>query len=306
MTRLLVTGANGFIGKSVLRVLAGRREYEVHAVTSRNLTSLPSIAAWHVTDLLDAAQVRELFRVVRPTHLLHLAWYTTHGDYWTSPQNARWLEASRDLLQQFHAHGGQRVVMAGSCAEYDWQAGGLSETTTPLRPPSFYGECKKELFGWLTEFSGQTGLSVAWARMFFLYGPHETPQRLVPSVIRALLGGLPARCSAGWQIRDFLYVEDVADALVCVLAGGAAGPVNVASGRPIRIRDLVLRIADQINRRDLVQLGALPDRADDPPRVVAEVAKLTGECGWTPKFDLDSGLERTIHWWRSQSSDAPL
>ena len=300
MKRILVTGANGFIGQSALPILAAQHDFEIHAVTSRSPVCPREICCWHITDLLNAGQVHELFHAVRPTHLLHLAWYTAHGDYWNSPQNSRWVQASQELLRQFHLHGSQRAVVAGTCAEYDWRTGFLSETTTPLCPRSTYGACKKELFCWLDEFSRHTGLSTAWARIFFLYGPHEPPQRLVPSVVAALLRHEPARCTSGTQTRDFLYVEDVANALTCLLANGVSGPVNIGSGKPVAIRDVVYAIADKFHRRDLVLLGALPEKVDDPPVLAADVNRLTHECGWSPKFDLESGLEKTIDWWTSQ------
>jgi nucleoside-diphosphate-sugar epimerase len=162
------------------------------------------------------------------------------------------------------------------------------------------------MFCWLDEFSRQNGLSSAWARVFFLYGPHEPPQRLVPAVVSALLRDEPARCTAGAQIRDYLYVEDVAGALACLLAGRVTGAVNVASGKPTHIRDLVVTIADKLNRRDLLQLGAIPEKADDPPVLIADVRRLSHECGWSPRFDLDAALEKTIDWWKLQGRTAHL
>jgi len=75
------------------------------------------------------------------------------------------------------------------------------------------------------------------------------------------------------------------------------GPVNIASGNPITLKDLVLTIGDKLNRPDLIRLGAIPARANDAPLVVADVGRLTNVVGWTPSHGLDSGLERTIEWW---------
>ena len=102
-------------------------------------------------------------------------------------------------------------MLAGSCAEYDWSAGRCEETTTLLRSASIYGANKNKLRARVEAIARETGLSVAWGRMFFLYGPHEHPQRLVASVIRSLLARLPARCSSGIQQRDFLHVQDARD-----------------------------------------------------------------------------------------------
>jgi nucleoside-diphosphate-sugar epimerase len=107
----------------------------------------------------------------------------------------------------------------------------------------------------------------------------------------------------GNQVRDFCYVEDVADAFVALLDSPVTGCVNVASGHPLIVKDLVYAIADKLNRRELVQLGALPTSPDDPPLLVADVRRLGDEVGWSPRYDLDAGLERTIRWWRTQSGE---
>jgi len=194
MKKVLVTGATGFIGQYCLPLLL-ERGFEVHAVTSKDLDEAESDIYWYRADLLDSEQAKRVMAKVKPSHLLHLAWHTVPGEYWTSTENLRWVQASLDLLQNFVSHGGYRVVMAGTCAEYDWKWGFCSEDTTPLTPETLYGVCKHSLQSMLDAFSKQTGLSSAWGRIFFVYGPHEHPGRLVSSVIRSVLKGEPAHCS---------------------------------------------------------------------------------------------------------------
>jgi nucleoside-diphosphate-sugar epimerase len=299
MNRLLITGATGFIGQHCLPLLV-ERGYEVHAVSSRQVIgqSKGSIH-WHQANLIDLSHVEVLMDKVRPTHLLHFTWYTEPRKYWTSVENLQWVQASISLLKDFAQYGGQRVVMAGSCAEYDWRDGYCSEVTTPLAPTTLYGICKHSLQLMMSAFSKQTGLSSAWGRIFFLFGPHEHRDRLVSYVIRSLLRGEPALCSHGRQVRDFLYVEDVADAFVRLLESGVSGPVNIASGQRVALRELICKIAAKLKREDLVQLGALSTLSDEPPLLVADVRRLHDEAGWTPRYNLDTGLEQTIDWWKS-------
>jgi nucleoside-diphosphate-sugar epimerase len=149
-------------------------------------------------------------------------------------------------------------------------------------------------------FTAGTGMTSAWGRVFFLYGPYEHPERLVASVVRSLLAGEPARCSHGNQIRDYLFAQDVADAFVALLDSNLTGPVNIASGQPVALKDIVTRIGSLVGRADLIRLGAIPPAATDTPLVVADVTRLSRELAWRPRFDLDRGLERTIAWWRDQ------
>ena len=126
----------------------------------------------------------------------------------------------------------------------------------------------------------------------------EHPSRLVASVIRALLQEQPALCSTGEQMRDFLYMPDVAAAFVALLDSEAQGPVNIASGQPVSVKDVVRRIAAELGRQHLIRLGARPTPADDPPFLVGDSRRITTEVGWRPEYDLDTGLRETISWWR--------
>ena len=299
MKTALVTGATGFIGHPALSLLL-TKGYEVHAAAIDAPPAGSGNIHWHATDLLDPASVEHLIAEVKPTHLLHFAWYAVPGRYWTSPENVRWVQASLELLQAFARHGGQRVVMAGTCAEYDWNYGYCTEVRTPLAPATLYGTSKHALQLVLGAYAKQARLSAAWGRIFFLYGPREHPGRLVPSVVTALLKGEPARCTHGNQIRDFLYVDDVAAAFVALLESQVTGAVNIASGLPVSLKDVIYGIADQLQRRDLVELGALPAAPNEPSLLVADVRRLHEEVGWRPTQTLSAGLGLTIEWWRKQ------
>jgi nucleoside-diphosphate-sugar epimerase len=296
MTRVLVTGASGFVGRRAVSRLV-ERGFEVHAVTRREPTSFAWSCKWHVSNLLDQGEIGALLQRVRPTHLLHLAWHTVPVEYWNARDNFAWVQASLELMRWFHDVGGSRLVMAGTCAEYDWRYGWCSEGTTPTVPRTTYGVCKNALSSLVAAFADSTGISAAWGRIFFLYGPYEHPTRFVSSVVRSLLRGEVARCSAGMQMRDFLHVHDAADALVALLESRVDGAVNIGSGHAECLSDVAGRIADIVGRGDLLQLGALPGSPDDPPFLCADVRRLCGEVRWSPFYDLETGLNHTIQWW---------
>jgi nucleoside-diphosphate-sugar epimerase len=305
MKRVLLTGASGFVGRHCLPALVAQG-YEVHGVSSRTRapTMTPPEVRWHRADLLDESQIRALLTKVQPTHLLHCSWYAVPGKYWTASENFRWVRAGLHLLEAFADQGGQRVVGVGSCAEYDWRDGHCSELATPLNPATTYGVCKHAFQLLLTAFSKHAKLSAAWGRLFFLYGPHEPRERLVASAIRSILREEPARCSHGQQIRDFLYVQDAADALVALLDSNVLGPVNIASGVPVAVLEVVREIADQLERPSLVEPGALATPENEPPVLVADVARLRDEVGWSSRYDLRRGLAETIKWWKLQQEGA--
>lgn len=296
MKRVLITGASGFIGRHCLESLL-KKGYEVHAVSSKIREMNDQRIRWHVADLLDTKQISLLIEHVQPSHLLHFAWNVSPSSYRTSPENLRWAISSLELLRSFESNGGKRVVIAGTCFEYDETYGYCSEQTTPLKPTTLYGTYKHSLQIMLDAYAIQTGISASWGRIFYLFGPFEHQDRLIPSVIKSLLMSKCAYCSHGEQIRDFLYVKDVADAFISLLNSQVEGAVNVASGRPVALREIIQKIADRLNRPDLIQLGAVPVSPNEPPLLIADVRRLNNEVGWKPKYSLDQGLDETISWW---------
>ena len=298
MSRVLVTGATGFIGQGTLASLA-KAGFDVHAVTSRDVRHLaaPEIH-WEQADLHSAPDTARLLARVEPTHLLHLAWYAEPGAFWRSPENLRWVEASLRLLRLFAEHGGRRAVVAGSCAEYAWETRTTCvEGQTPCDPATLYGVSKHALRLVAERYAQEIGLSLAWGRVFFVYGPREDPARLGGSVARSLASGQPALCSHGEQRRDFLYSEDLADAFVALLASSVQGPVNLASGIPVRIRELVHALAEAAGRPDLVRLGAVPASPNEPEELVADITRLRDEVGWVPPASLKQRATDTMSWW---------
>lgn len=289
--RVLVTGAAGFLGAHCLPDLAARG-FEVHAVSRAPRDG--GEAEWHRADLLDPAAARALVRDVRPSHLLHLAWETTHGAFWSSPANLDWLAASVHLVRAFAEAGGRRAVVAGTCAEYLWDDRVCDETTTPLEPATLYGASKHALHVALRGYAASAGFGLAWGRVFLLHGPGEPPGRLVPSVATAMLEARPAACSHGRQVRDLMQVEDVAAGFGALLASEVTGPVNVASGEPVTLADVVGAIGEITGHPELARLGAIPASPDEPARLVADVRRLREEVGFTPRHDLREGLALTV------------
>jgi nucleoside-diphosphate-sugar epimerase len=299
MKRVLLTGASGFIGRHCLPLLLDK-EYEVHALSSRAIPEAGPPVFWHRADLLDPDGPARLLDRLRPSHLLHFAWITEPGAYWTSPGNPRWAEASLALLRSFTEHGGRRAVVAGSCAEYDWRSERCFESDAPS-PSTPYGSSKHSLHLQIEDLCREARVSSAWGRIFFVYGPHEKPERFVPSLIRALLGGERAVCHHADQTRDLLHVRDVAHAFVTLLESPAMGAVNIASGIPVALGGLARAIAGKIDRPDLLECRSEPAVPISPRAVVADVRRMTKEVGWSPQYDLDRGLEETIDWWRKRA-----
>jgi nucleoside-diphosphate-sugar epimerase len=292
--RLLLTGATGFVGRALLDPLCARG-FEVHAVARTPGSALRDGVTWHEADLLEEDAARALVRDVRPEVLVHAAWYVAHGRFWTAPENEAWVEASTALGAAFGEAGGRRLIGLGTCAEYADTAGEGDGRPWPedraIDPATPYGRAKARLAArWLA----MPGLSVAWARIFHLFGPREAPARLVPSVARALLAGEEAACASGQPVRDFCSTAYLGRALAALAASDATGPVNTASGEAIAIRDLVALIGELTGRGGLIRLGRLPDRPNEVPFQVADTTRLRQDAGFAERADLRGDLARLL------------
>jgi len=278
MKRVLVTGSSGFVGRHVVPLLAAAG-WDVVAVRRTD------------ADLRQPSEAEALVDRVRPSHVLHLAWNAQHGEYWTAPDNEQWADGTVAMARRFANAGGRRFVAAGTCAEYDWTAidGPCIEDITPLLPRTIYGRAKLRACRGVERAMDEARVSWSWGRLFFLYGPGEDERRLVPSVIEGLRSGQRARVSAGTQVRDFLYVADAAAAFVALLESDLRGPVNIGTGVPVTVRQVVESIAALAGRPDGVDFGAVPMPPGEPPRLVADVTRLK-TTGWRPATTLADGL----------------
>jgi len=299
--KILITGATGFLGRQVVPLLEALG-FEIHtAGRSTESDSSPS-CQHHQCNLLNSETPASLIETIRPTHLLHLAWCADSGSFWNSPDNLTWLSSSSRLFEAFAQNGGQRAVGIGSCAEYDWSSAvDLSESKSAGRPSTLYGQAKRAASEWLQAISMGTSMSSAWGRLFFLYGPAAHPQRMPGAIIESLINGLPTPCPAGFQVRDYLYVKDAAQAIVRLIESEVAGPVNIASGRGIRVIDLIKAAGTATGNAHLLQVGGTPAQVSNNPfRIVADVHRLHDEVGYSPQVDLHTGMMETVEWCRNR------
>ena len=284
MKRILVTGANGFIGRETIAPLLARG-FDVHTVGR----SPPGHDGCHDhrCDLING-DVGGLIADIAPSHLLHLAWYAVPGKFWTAPENLDWVAASLRLVGAFARAGGVRATVAGSCAEYDWSEPMLDDRTTVLQPATLYGISKLALFRMLQAAAPAIGIELGWGRVFFPFGPREQSGRLLSDVI----DGVP--CSDGLQQRDFMHVEDVGAAFAALADSNVNGAVNIASGTSVAVRELVMAAAALAGDVRLIDWGARPRQADEPETMVATIARLHNEVGFRPRWDLQNGVANAV------------
>jgi nucleoside-diphosphate-sugar epimerase len=273
---VLVTGADGFIGRYLVAELAKNPLYNVHEFRG---------------DLFSTNMDTYIGRLSpSPTRLVHLAWVTGDG-YLDSRENLIFVQKSIELYDAFYGYGGERAVFAGTEQEYARSGEPMTEEG-PMAPSSFYAECKASLGRILLKSSEVNGYGFVWCRLFFIYGAGEKPRRLMPSLINGLLSGETVHCAHDGLIRDYVYVKDAAGAICHCLASDYSGAVNISGGRDSTIGE----IAD-IVRRNTDPDGEVifqPEGECSQPRRIRGDISLLSSLGWSHRYTLESGLLEEI------------
>ncbi|MAG69331.1 MAG: UDP-glucose 4-epimerase [Acidobacteria bacterium] len=308
MHRVLLTGAGGFVGSHLARLLLAEGQEGMALIspsTNRwRLRDIESRLSILDSDLTNLAALGDRLRAFRPDVCLHMAWHGWAGQ--TAPdENLTSLAVSLELLKLMSSLRCERFVAAGTCFEYDVRHEWLSEKT-PLGPHNVYGACKKAMFEIAQEFAALTGIRVLTPRLFYSYGPYEPARRIVASIIRTVLGGGTAKVTPGQQIRDYLHIEDVASAIWTATQSPVTGAVNIASGEPVTIAEVATTLGQLLGKPDRVEIGAIGYQEGDPMRVAGDATLLRRETGWSPRFGLRDGLANAVAWWEAWSTQSAV
>ncbi|MBE1426387.1 nucleoside-diphosphate-sugar epimerase [Desulfomicrobium macestii] len=281
--KVLVTGATGFIGRHLTMLLKSKGVDFV--VLGRNFVEENGIRV----DLLNTQNFVEIMGKIKPTHLIHLAWYADHGKYWDSALNIEWIRATFYLLDAFYKNGGEHALVTGTCAEYDWRYGYCVENVTPEGPKTLYGESKCATRRVIELIKNQYKGTLTWARIFYPYGVDEAQARLVPSLFRFFRTEEAPFGVNSCAYRDFLHISDTVDAIYLCATNKIDEIINICSGKAVLIESIVREIASICGNNADKILKYESIRKDDPPFLVGDNQKLRA-LGWTQNVSLCDGL----------------
>lgn len=300
--KILITGATGFIGSHLARLLV-TQGLEVHIIireksnTWRIEDILPSLHIMYGDLELESEKIEDYLQDIKPELCIHLAWYAEPGKYLNAQENLNSLQASIKLLSQLAKVGCKRFIGVGTCFEYDLSLGYLSESSA-TKPLTLYAATKVALSTILKEFSFVSEIEIAWTRLFYQYGPMEDQRRLVAGTIASLMRDELMKTTKGEQVRDFLYIEDVASAIWSVARSNLTGIVNIGSGQPVTVKEIVIQLGHLLGKSHLINLGALPYRSNESMFICANNYLLKENTDWIQKYNLQIGLEHTVKWYK--------
>lgn len=302
MTRVLVTGAAGFVGANLVRRLAADG-HEVHAWVrpqSNSWRLQPSVEARvHRIDIRDADAVARLVSETRPEWVFHCAAFGAYS--WqrdAALMRAVNVEATAALLAASRRAGVARFVNTGSSSEYGYKDRAAVETDEP-EPNSPYAESKLAGTRRCRAEALEHGQAVVTLRLYSVYGPWEEPNRLLPTLLTAALQGTLPPLVAPDTARDFVYVDDVCEAYLQAARHPALEPgaiFNVGTGGQTTIGELVELVRTTFGIPEAPRWGSMPARSWDTTVWCGDITKIRSQLGWEPRCSMAEGIRRMAAW----------
>lgn len=287
--KIIVTGITGLIGNELIEPLQNAN-FEIYGITIHD-QNLNSGVNWIKGSLFDDIFIKKIMAEVKPKYLLNMAWATT-GDYLTSDINYDFLNAGVNLLKYFKDNGGKRAIYAGTCFEYQFKNNSIKETDLLDTEKTVYTFCKNKLHEIAAYFCKTHDISFGYGRIFYVYGRNEDKTRLTGMVIDKLSKNENVIIKSGSLIKDYMYTKDIAGAFVRFLESNITGAVNICTGQGILIRDFVLQIAEQLNKKHLITFKE--EKSNQPPMIVGDNTILTQKIGYQYKYTLQEAISEII------------
>ena len=283
--QIVVTGAAGFIGQRVVARLAAAGATVVGVDRAPKPAGMPAGVEYRCGDLGKETPKRGGDFI-----LVHLAWNMDRGDATAQA------ESGADFGRLLESRGWMGVVGLGSAEEYGDREGCLSEEMAPGLKLSAYGQAKSAACHAVELWSREPGRRAIWLRPFLVYGPGQGGSMAIPYALRCAKERCAAEFSEGLQFRDFVHVDDVAEgvaqaALRLPDAGGAFAACNLGRGEPVRLRDVLERIARQTQSKERFHYGVRPLRAGEPGEQYADVSAAAVVLEWRAKIPWMAGID---------------
>jgi UDP-glucose 4-epimerase len=306
--RVLVTGGSGFIGSHLVKNLleAGARV----AVITRygNLVKNIRLAdCWSCIEVIEAdLRNRGALQAIRrfdPEVIFHLAAYEHVGQSFGQVEECFDVNAKGTANLFDVCEGAPKFVHIATSEVYGLQPTVPFVETMEPSPLSPYAVTKyaAELYCRMKQRMARAG-SIVILRPFNVFGPYQSTRAIIPEVILKCLRGELVETTPGEQTREFNFVTNLTEGMILAAEHPTPvdGPMNIAGGEEVAIRDLVLRIVDLTHSRSRVEIGALPYRPNEIQRMRGDGTRARQVLGWRPRVSLQEGLRITIEWFRDQ------
>jgi len=307
--KILITGANGFIGAHLSRRLL-QEKFEVGILKretsdlSRIRDIIPDLKCYN-GDVRDQESIFSTYKDFCPDAVMHLVTYykIEHAASDVPLMADTNIRGTLNLLESAKDTGVGLFVNTSSCAVYRLANHSLKESD-PIAPQNLYALTKQHSEEECRFYADYFGLNTVSLRMFPPYGPGDHERRLIPHVILSLLNNRMPDLTTGKQLWDFVFIDDIINAYLAVIQYSSAIKgheiFNIGTGSPVSVRDMVMEIMKQMDVRGEPRFGAIPHRKNDVRYNSADITKAKNVLGWEPRFSLEKGVEKTIEYFRKK------
>jgi nucleoside-diphosphate-sugar epimerase len=312
--KAFITGATGFVGSNLLRALVSRSSFETHVVMRKDsnpwrISEIADQVEVHYCDLTDRSRVRQTILKARPDLIFHLATYggSSSQKEKVPTMNTNFM-GTMNLLDACVESGFECFVNTGSSSEYGVKLLPMKETDV-LEPVDDYGVSKSAATMYCQSIAKSNGLNILTLRLFSPYGYFEDPGRLVPYLIKSCINHEPVVLYNPDAFRDFIFVEDVVNAYLCVAATPCKSPrggiFNVGTGKQHSVRDVFDIVKKVTHYEKGAVVGNNPSRMRPGDKSVmweADITRIMETFGWKASVSLSEGIEKTVIWFNRRSS----
>jgi nucleoside-diphosphate-sugar epimerase len=296
-TRILITGAGGFVGAATVRAALAAGHQVIALVRQHGAFRLAGIQgelSVHAVDLSNNEAVTALLSELHPNIVIHSAWEGVGGPLRAGDIQFENIRTTLSLTDAAIAAGARKFVGIGSQAEYGRFDRRITEDDLP-QPTMLYGAAKLSACHLSRQRCRDAGIDFAWLRLFSVFGPGDNPNWLIPSVAASLVRGVAPKCTLGTQIWDYLHIDDVATGtLAAAVTEGGTGVFNLSSGSPVAVRTLIERLRDLAAPELALNWGEIPYGPDQIMHLEGDNSRLVNATGWQPQVDALEGLTDVI------------
>jgi len=276
--RIFITGGTGFIGKHLVKKLREDKSNELFLLSK---------------DLADTENWKKEIEDFKPEACIHLAWEGL-PDYSTGT-SIKNLNYGLNLIKFLAEIGCPRVIVAGSCWEYGGQPGKLSEDTPP-KPLNAFSAAKNALHWLGQEIAKENNTSFIWTRFFYIYGPGQRKESLIPYLINCVKTGKTPEIKNPFAKNDFVYVEDAVKAISLLVKNcKESGVYNIGSGYLTSVQEIIKII--------FLETSLASSKNRLAPYFYADISKIKKEVGWEPKTSIDEGIKKTIDYIKNSNRE---
>ena len=296
--KVFITGGTGFIGKHVTNKLA-EEGFDLLLLSQNPNFILPAKAKTVTGDLASIEKWIKEVKDFSPDAVLHMAWEGIPDySYTMSVKN---LNYGLSLLDAIAGIGCKYFLSTGSCWEYGKQTGRLDEET-PIKPLNAFTASKNALHWLGRETAKEYLMQFVWTRFFYVYGPGQKETSLIPYLINCVKAGKNPEAKNPFAQNDFIYVEDVAEAIYKIIKNcKESGVYNIGSGYLTSVQDIVKNIFDAFGSSEKYKV-VKPGPTDVFSGFYADISKIIKETGWEPKTGIKEGIQKTIDYYKSSKN----